>query len=199
MKTSVSLTDLLCRIKDKRRKQGTRHSIEAILLTVILAFMSDCRSYRSVEDFCTRYKDDLLHVLGYPKHGVASYSSIRRVLMGLDFDELSALFSHWIFERVKIRKHEWLQVDGKCIKGTMSHYNSKSQNFTSIVSLFMNRTGLTLKAYHLENLDRSEIVVVEQLIEELELKRVVISMDALHCQKKHWLPSAGPATITWSR
>lgn len=76
-----------------------------------------------------------------------------------------------------------MQVDGKSMKGTVSEYDSQSQNFISLVSLFMNRTGIPLKVHQMENRTQSEISVVQQLIKELELKKITISMDALHCKK----------------
>lgn len=184
MKKSVSITELLCQVKDKRRKQGTRHSLENILLTVILATMSGYTGYRSMEDFCERYKDELNSVMGHPKHGLASYSAIRRALMEMDFNVLSQKFYQWVRPKVNIRKCEWMQIDGKGMKGTMEDYESKHQNFINLVSLFMNRTGIVLNVRQMDNGRQSEISVVQELIAQLTIKGVTISMDALHCQKK---------------
>lgn len=183
MKKSVSITDLLCQIKDKRRKQGTRHSLENILLTVIIGTMSGYHGYRSMEDFCERYEKELNATLGYPKHGLASYSAIRRLVMEIDFNILSHKFYQWVRGKVQIKRGEWMQIDGKSIRGTTTDYDSKYQNFISLVSLFMDRTGIVLKVYQMENRRQSETTVVQQLLNELELKNIVISMDALHCKK----------------
>ena len=183
MKKSATLQELLCQIKDNRRRQGTRHSLDHILLTVIIGTMSGYYGYRGMEDFCASHEKQLLLALGDPKHGIPSYSSIRRVLMGLDFNILSHKFYQWVRGKVNIKKREWLQVDGKSIKGTLCDYNSKYQNFISLVSLFLNRTGIALKVYQMENRSQSEITVVRQLVQELELKGIVVSMDALHCKK----------------
>lgn len=199
MKQPVALTELLCQLKDKRRKQGRRHSQSDILLTVIIATMSGCRGYRSMEDFCIRYQRQICHALGHPRHGVASYSSIRRVLMEVDFEALSRIFYEWTLSRTIIEKGDWLQMDGKGIKGTVNGYNTKLQNFTSLVSLFMNRTGLVLNVRRMENRQESEIRVVQCLVNELEIKDVTISMDALHCQKKRLLLLCLRVTTTLSR
>lgn len=183
MKKSVSIAHLLCQIKDKRRKQGTRHSLENILLTVIIGTMSGYHGYRSMEDFCERYSEELQVALGNPKHGLASYSAIRRVLMEMDFNVLSHIFYQWVRGKVPIKKREWMQIDGKSIGGTTTNYDTKYQNFISLVSLFMDRTGIVLKVHQMENRAQSEVSVVQQLLKELELKNIVISMDALHCKK----------------
>jgi hypothetical protein len=77
-----------------------------------------------------------------------------------------------------------MQIDGKCIKGTVVNYNSKYQNFISLVSLFMDRTGIVLDVRQMHNQSQSEIRIVEEVIKQLTLKDIVISMDALHCKKK---------------
>lgn len=180
---------LLCQIKDKRRKQGTRHELSEILLTVIISTMSGYYGYRGMEDFCNRHEKELNEFFGSPKHGIASYSCIRRVLMDLDFNILSQKFNQWIRGKVEIRKREWLQIDGKGMKGTITDYENKQQNFINLVSLFMNRTGVVLMANQMNNKEQSEIKTVRELIKQLNLKGIVLSMDALHCQKKRLLKS----------
>lgn len=54
----------------------------------------------------------------------------------------------------------------------------------SVVSVYSHRQRLVLAQKSFENKVRSEIQVVEQLLAELDLTGVVVSMDALHCQKK---------------
>lgn len=195
MKKSVSLTELLCQIKDKRRKQGTRHSLADILKIVIMSTMSGFYGYRSMEDFCERYEGELMQVLDNPKHGLASYSAIRRLMMELDFNIVSQKFYQWIRGRVRIRKKEWMQLDGKGIKGTVTAQETKYQNFINLVSLFMNRTGIVLNVQQMYNKQQSEILTVQQLIKELSLKNIVISMDAIHCQKKHLAKSFNQGMI----
>lgn len=179
-----SLSKLLCQVKDKRRSQGTRHKVSDIIKIVIMGTISGYHGYRSIGDFCDRYRVQIEQALGLPKHGLASYSSIRRVIMQVDFEELSDLLYQWIRSKVVIEPKEWLQIDGKGIKGSITNYHSSYQNFVSLVSLFMNRTGMILKTKHMYNKQVSEIKVVQELIAQLEQDSVVLSLDAVHCQKK---------------
>ena len=117
--------------------------------------------------------------------------------MDLDFEALSDIFDEWSLSRTTIRKGDWLQVDGKTIKGTVNNSNTKFHSFTCLVSLFMDRTGIVLKACKMENHKQSEITVVQRLVSELEIRDVVISMDALHCQKKLLAILLLRETTTW--
>lgn len=197
MKKSPSIQELLCEIKDTRRAQGRRHSLDNILLTVILGTMSGYYGYRALDDFRDRYNDEIRLALGNPKHGVASYSCIRRVVSSLDFNILSQKLYQWIRARVRIKKGEWLQIDGKGICGTMTDYSTSYQNFVNLVSLFMNRTGIVLKTEQMHNQHESEINVVKKMIKELELRGMIITMDALHCQKKLLSRLSLQAMNTW--
>jgi phage tail sheath protein FI len=59
------------------------------------------------------------------------------------------------------------------------------QNFTSIVSVFAQKRGQVLMAERFENKKKSEISVVRDMLEILDIKDAVITLDALHCKKKH--------------
>ena len=66
----------------------------------------------------------------------------------------------------------------------------------SFVSVFSHKRGQVLKTAKLENQKRSEIPTVRELIEALDLQGVVVTLDALHCQKKPSTPSSTVAMTT---
>jgi hypothetical protein len=59
---------------------------------------------------------------------------------------------------------EWCGTDGKSIRGTVQNYNSSSQNFVSIVSIFASKRGLVVGMDKFESKKESEIQVVQNLI-----------------------------------
>lgn len=77
-----------------------------------------------------------------------------------------------------------MNIDGKALRGTMTGYNKSHQRFINLVSIYCTRTGLVLAAGQVDNSKQSEIQVVQQLIDALDLKDVTFSLDALHCPKK---------------
>ena len=87
-------------------------------------------------------------------------------------------------------------MDGKSLKNTVSDYNNAQQNFINCVSAFSHQRGLVLGVQVMENKKESEINVVQDLIKLLDLKGIVFTFDALHCQKKLWKPSSPPIMIT---
>ena len=92
-------------------------------------------------------------------------------------------FSQWALGYVTIEKDDWLSVDGKSIKSTLENPNSAYQNFVSMVSVFSQKRGQVIKTATFENKKASEVPIVQELLETLDLKNVVFTLDALHCKK----------------
>jgi hypothetical protein len=130
--------------------------------------MSGYVGYRAWGDFVKRHRRVLIETFGTQKHGVPSYSTIRRILMGVDFDTLAATFNQWAQNYVYLETSEWCGIDGKSIKGTVQDYKSEYQNFVSIVSVFAGKKGLVLGMDKLENKKGSEITTVQNLIAVLD-------------------------------
>ena len=65
-----------------------------------------------------------------------------------------------------------------------------------MVSAFTHERGEILGVKVMENKKQSEIVAVQDLLELLDFKGVVFTMDALHCQKKPFQRSPLVVTTT---
>ena len=180
----ANLIEQLRQVEDFRTKDGQRHQLWLVLLFVIMGTMSGYVGERAWGDFVKRHRRVLIDKFGIQKHGVPSYSTIRRILMGVDFDILAKTFNQWAQNYVHVDTSEWFGIDGKSIKGTVQDYESEYQNFVSIVSVFTGKRGLVLSLDKLENKKGSEITTVQNLIAALDIDGVVLSLDALHCQKK---------------
>lgn len=183
-KERVDLLYYFSGIKDPRRSQGQRHSLNMILLLTLMSIMSGYIGYRAIGDFIERNKADLLTALKPKKGRLPSFDVIRQVLIRIDFDQVSQSFHNWALQYIDLSEQEWVSIDGKAIGGTVSGVNSINQNFTSLVSLFCSRSKLVLGNAQLSNSKESEIPVVRQLIEALSLQGLTFTLDALHCQKK---------------
>lgn len=180
----ANLIEQLRQVKDFRTKDGQRHKLWLVLLFVIMGTMSGYVGYRAWGDFVKRHRYVLIEKFGIEKHGVPSYSTIRRILMGVNFDNLGKTFNQWAENYVHVDTSEWFGIDGKSIKGTVQDYKSEFQNFVSVVSVFAHNRGLVLGLDKFENKKGSEINTVQNLIAALDIEGAVFSLDALHCQKK---------------
>ena len=121
----ANLIEHLRQVKDFRTTDGRRHPLWLVLLLVIMGTLSGYVGYRAWGDFVKRHRRALIEVFGSYRHGVPSYSTIRRVLMGIDFDTLAEAFNQWAKNYVDVDQSQWYGIDGKSIKGTVCDYKTE--------------------------------------------------------------------------
>ena len=180
----MNLLELLSQIKDPRRAAGRRYPLSSILLITIMAIMSGYYGYREIAKYAEANKEFFLQFFPKKRKKLPSHVTIREVLRRIDYKELILLFESWALGYISIEKNEWFSVDGKAIGSTLTDYSKEYQNFISLVSVFSQKRGQVIVSEAYENKKTSEIPTVESLIERLDLKDVVFTLDALHCQKK---------------
>jgi len=181
-----NLLELLSDLEDPRRSQGRMHELPFILITTIMSIMNGANSFYAIRDFLEINKKDLFKLFkmkGKQKR-LPSRMTISRLLSSIDFDKLKLLFYNWASSRIKIKKGDVISIDGKSIRGTVTNPNNSFQNFTSLVSLYVQKKKQVLSLEKLETKKENEIPVVQKLIKMLDLEGVTFTLDALHCQKK---------------
>ena len=181
----TNLITSLQEIRDFRASQGRRYPLWLILLLVIMGTISGCRSYYALEDFGARHYGAVSERLGLKVTRLPSDTTFRRVLQKLDFQALARQFEQWVNRTFNLETGEWVAIDGKSIKGTVSEQQTAYQNFLSLVSVYSHQQGVVLAAQQSESKKSSELQVVQIILEALQLEGVVFTMDALHCQKNY--------------
>lgn len=184
MKDKKDLFSFLNELKDHRRKQGLIYSLPLVLLLTIMAIMNGSKSERSIARFVKNNQKDLVKELNLKKDRVPTRNIIRGILQKTDFKKLEKIFYQWSLNYVKIDKNEWISIDGKSIKGTVTNPNNSEQNFKSLVSAFVSKRKQNLKVSKFKSKKESEIPVVRELIKMLDLEGITFTLDALHCQKE---------------
>lgn len=98
--------------------------------------------YRPLAEFVEDYGSALRKALHLSdKVALPSYSTFGCVMNGLDFEALSQRFNDWAIEHVPIQPGEWVGVDGKSIKSTVTGAFEQEQNFVALVSVFSHKRG----------------------------------------------------------
>ncbi len=183
---SSSLVKKLLSVRDYRGGRKVQYPLWLMLLIALLGVMSGCYGYKALEEFGIRHYQQLCELLELNLERMPSDTTIRRMFGKVKFEELTQIFNAWAREEFEPETGEWVAVDGKSIKGTVQNNWDAFQNFVSVVSVYSPTQRVVIAQKSFENKVQSEIQVVEQLLAELGLTRVVVSMDALHCQKKRW-------------
>jgi hypothetical protein len=187
----MTLLAALSQVPDFRQSRGRRHELSLVLACILLGTLSGAISWRDFDAFIRRHRAALLEHLQPPHGRLPSYSTLRRVLQGLDYEALQAAFLLWARSRIQVEEGEWWAVDGKSLGGVSAPERfSPQQNFKAVVSLYAHKRGIVRQSRAYENAKQSEIHLVQAMLEEMgeaEMAGAGVSADALHCTKKHAL------------
>lgn len=89
---------------------------------------------RGLGRFVERHRRQLIDTLKIPGARVPSYSTIRRVMMQIDYQEVTQVFHEWASQYTHNSQGQWIAIDGKSLKNTVDDCCGKQQNFVMMVS-----------------------------------------------------------------
>jgi predicted transposase YbfD/YdcC len=114
-------------------------------------------------------------------HGIPSHDTFGRVFARIDPDAFERCFGNWITS-LRSQGTRLVAIDGKSIRRSFEHAWDKC-GMVHLVSAFAQANGLVLAQVAVAD-QSSEIQAIPRLLELLDLKDSVISIDALGCQKQ---------------
>lgn len=178
-----SLLEILWEIEDFRRAEWRMYKLNIIILMILLWIMSGATSERAISRFIKNNEKDLIKTLRLKNNRVPSRSPIKTAIKNIDFEELSEKFYKRTNQNIDIEEWEWMWIDWKAIRWTVTESQTKMQNFVSLITVFMNDKKIPIASGKIKSKKESEIPKVKELINTLWLKWMVFTIDALHCQK----------------
>lgn len=181
----TSLIEEFKKIKDFRQNRGKRHELWVVLTLIVLGLMTGHLNYKQISRFTQNEKEDLIKWLGLPQGNLPSYSTIRRVMIGIETLEIKAIFDDFV-EQYYLKKDDtdWIAIDGKRLKNTLTNYENNCQNILVVISAFSPETKFVIQSKSFESKKSSENAEVRTMIKESGLVNKVFSLDALHCSQQ---------------
>jgi hypothetical protein len=180
----IEILEAFVDLPDVRRAAGKRHQMALCLALFTLAVTAGNRGFIAIGDWLRCYRSELIALFQPPKQRLPSYSTIRRVLLKLDYSDYSAALAR--FFGIEPLPGETLAVDGKVLRGS---YQLETDNPDSpphpaimLVSAYLVERGLILEPYQVDR-KTNEIKALPEFIENLALQGVVIAFDAISTQK----------------
>jgi hypothetical protein len=181
----IEILEAFAELPDVRQASGKRHQMTLCLALFTLAVTAGNRGFLAIGDWLHSYRQDLLELFNPPKQRLPSYSTIRRVLLQVDYQAYSAALAR--FFGVDPLAGETLAVDGKVLRGS---YQLETDNPDSpphpaiqLVSAYLVERGLILEPYQVDS-KTNEIKALPEFIQHLAVNGVVFAFDAISTQKK---------------
>jgi hypothetical protein len=130
---TMSLIHHLQQVADYRTKP--HYPLWVVMLLVIMGIMSGCTGYRALEGFVERHQSALLKLLELPYARLPSFTTLRRIMIRISFESLTAAFNAWAAEAFEVSAGEQLATDGKSIKASVRDYDKSYQDFMALLYL----------------------------------------------------------------
>jgi DDE_Tnp_1-associated len=179
----ATFVSMLSDIEDPRRAEGKLYRLPHVLLFAILAIVSGANSYRTVHSFIEVHLSRLRRTFGLKWPKAPAYTTIRGIIRQLDAASVEAAFRRHAaaLSESTPTGRRCVAIDGKTLRHSFDNFVDRRA--AHILTAFTIDSALVLG--HLECDDKSnEIPAVQTLLGELGLSGAVVTVDAMHCQKK---------------
>jgi hypothetical protein len=162
------LAEVFGELNDPRARQGKWHDMGTTLTMIFLAILSGEQGIRGVAAWIAEQRWRLGRAFKLKNCRVPSYGTVRRVLAGVEVNELECCLSEWADEIGRTwSSQDWpgIAIDGKTLRGSGDDDHP---------------------ALHLLTVGSktNEIPEVRPLLEALTLEGKLVTVDALHTQRE---------------
>jgi hypothetical protein len=178
-----TLVEQLKTIPDWRRGRAVQHPLWLMLLVTLLGIMSGYSSLRGLADFMHRHQQEVAEHFGLPKAKLPRYSTLREMAQSVDATAVAAVFQTWAQAVAPVEAGQAVALDGKALGSTVENCYGQQQDFVMVVSACVQSWAGVIGQVSFHNGKSSEIGAVRTLLQQLDLKGVWVTLDALHCQK----------------
>jgi len=170
-------------LEDPRSEINRKHPLVSVVAISTLAVLAGADGPTSIHRWANSLKEQLLLLLDLP-NGIPSRDVIRRVLCALRPEAFQMCFTEWISRLIGssddgLQRH--VAIDGKTLRGSGDF--SKGIGPLHLVSAWASEKGLTLAQVPTDQ-KSNEITAIPELLQLLDLKNSIITIDAMGTQKK---------------
>jgi hypothetical protein len=177
---ACELVDRVKTIPDYRRQcRNLKHRLEDILVLGFCGTLAGCDDFVEIVAWANHHVAFFRTFLELPQ-GIPSHDTFNRVFATVKPAVLQEVLLPWLLERRGL-PGDWVHLDGKTMRQTRC--NAKNLGALHVVSAWASQAGLTLGQVAVDA-KSNEITALPQLIELLDLRNKIVTIDAMGCQKE---------------
>jgi predicted transposase YbfD/YdcC len=183
LSSSLDFVDHFSVVQEPRIERSKVHSLMDVLFISVAGTIAGCDGPTDIASFA---KTQLAWCRKFVelKNGVPSHDTIGRVISLIKPDQFQKAFLDWVAALAADDKSDgptFVPIDGKTMRG--SGGAKHRDNPLHVVSAWATQQGITLGQVAVDS-KSNEITAIPKLLEMLELKGAIVSIDAMGCQKK---------------
>ena len=179
MRAPEGLIEHFSKLEDPRVDRNKKHELIDVIVLCVCAALSGAEGWCDIEEF-GRTKLDWLRRYVPLTNGIPVDDTIARIISALSVSGFQECFLSWMEDVVKLSEGEIIALDGKTHR--RSHDRKRGVKALHMVSAWACRNGVVLGQVKTDE-KSNEIVAVPELLEKLELKGCIVTLDAMGCQR----------------
>ena len=179
-------------LPDPRVDRTKKYPLMEIILLIISGTVCGCDGWKQVKDFGERKLPWLRRFLPY-EEGIPVDDTIARVMRKLDTKAFQARFISWMRSVSEATEGAVVAIDGKTLR--RSHDNQSGKSAIHMVSAWSSTNGVVLGQEKTSE-KSNEITAIPELLEVLELKGCIVTIDTMGCQAEIAKKIIGKKRIT---
>jgi predicted transposase YbfD/YdcC len=165
------------KLKDPRRRHRRLHRLQDILVIALCAVIAGAQDWQDIETFGRKRYDWLQRFLELP-NGIPSHDTFERVFNRLNPPVFQACFREWVQAVQEALRIKHVAIDGKTLRGS----GTAQLGPLHLVSAWATGQSLSLGQVAVDS-KSNEITAIPALLELLDLKGALVTIDAMGCQK----------------
>jgi hypothetical protein len=176
-----NLLELLAQIPDPRGRRGRRHTLPAMLTTIICAILTGSRGYRAIAHWVRSQNSTVWQWLGFHRKPPCA-NSFRNLLLALKPEVLEAILQQWMAAIVQLPTPDAIPsvaMDGKTLCNTLTAHRRN----VHLLSLLDQATGGVLSQQAVPPTTNEAKTAVE-ILKTIVLKGRLVTGDAMFCQRE---------------
>lgn len=173
-----TLFESLATLPDPRSHYGRIHPLPAVIGLVALALLMGRKSIQGVARFGRQHGAPLAHALGFRRGKTPTASTLCRTLRRFDAQQLEAILSRWIQDRIDPNAFEQISLDGKTLRGSRNG-DVPGQHLVAAYAPAVEAVLAQIRVDCKTNEHKAAL----QLLGILPLKGKIVVGDAMFCQR----------------
>lgn len=174
------LLEIISTLEDPRMGNKISHKMIDIVVIAVCGTLCGAESWTEIELFGQEKEEWLRQYLELP-NGIPAHDTFRYFFMKLDPQQFQRCFIEWTGELREEFEGEGISIDGKTVRHSYDNFNG--QGAIHMVSAWANENEIVLGQIKVDE-KSNEITAIPQLLQVLELKGCIVTMDAMGCQKE---------------
>jgi predicted transposase YbfD/YdcC len=166
-------------IEDPRIERSKQHSLDTIFSLTIIAVLCGIKAWEHIAMFGRLRQKELSTIIDFT-NGVPSHDTIERVFSLINPDAFHSCFVAWT-NALHCTENKLIAIDGKMARRSFD--TPKNKQALYLVNAWASDNKLVLGQFKTQGKGH-EIVGIKELLNILDIKGGIISIDAIGCQKE---------------